>query len=252
MNGKWLRGLTPLAAAATLLVSSSQVWATSLPAGGNVTPIVVTGAGVSSGASILADTGWQSSFTVDGTGQVREIVVTGDKNNPYGGLDFIYQVQNTSGSGSGVNLAGMDAFRYGTFNTDVIAANPGASSFANGSNSFGTPGPTGNNPTNATRSNNGSGVGNQVSFLFGSGASGTLDPGSFSDLLIVRTDATTYTAGIVDFFDGGTSEHLAGYQPAGPTATPEPSSVVLLSVCLAAFVVCGAWQLRKGSVQVLS
>jgi hypothetical protein len=251
MKRKWLKGLTPLAASAALAVSSTQAWATSLPVGGSVTPSIVSGTGVSSGVSILADSGWLSSATVDGSGQVREIVLSGDKNNSLGGLDFIYQVQNTSASGSGVNLAGMDAFSYGSFATNVLAANPNGTSFTNGSNSFGTPGPGGNDPTGATRSNNGGGVGNQVTFLFGSSGSGNLTPGSYSDLLVVQTAATNYAAGVIDFFDGGTSDHLAGFQPAAHT-TPEPSSVVLLSVCLAALGVFGACQRRKEVAPSLS
>jgi hypothetical protein len=250
MKRKWLKGLTPLAATAAFVVSSTQVWATSLPIGGNVVPSIVSGTGVSSGVTILADTGWLSSATVDGSGQVREIVVSGDKNNSLSGLDFIYQVKNTSSNS--YNLSGMDAFQYGSFQTNVLAANPGSSSFTSGSNSFATPGPTGNDPTSATRSDDlGNGtVGNQVSFNFGSNASGTLTPGSYSDLMIVQTDATNYQPGIIDFNAGGTSDHLAGFEPA--SATPEPSSVVLLSVCLAALGAVGAFQRRKEVVPVLS
>lgn len=243
MSGNGWKRLMRLAAAAVLMVGPARAWADPLPVGGDVTPSIVNTTGVSAGSTILADSGWLSSATVNGTGQGREIVVGGDTNNPYGGLDFIYQVQNTSTS-AGIKVSAMDAFRFGSFLTDVIAANPGSSSFTNGSNSFATPGPTGNNPTGATRSDDfGNGtVGNQVTFNFGSNASGTLPQNAYSDLLIVQTNAPNYKPGIIDFNAGGTSDHLAGFEPA---AAPEPSSVVLLSVCLAALGAAGALQRRK-------
>ncbi|MHB1424368.1 MAG: hypothetical protein ACYC3I_14435 [Gemmataceae bacterium] len=245
MNGKWLKGLTPLVAAAALIAGPSLAWATPLPPGGSVSPSIVNGTGVSSGFTILADSGWQSSSTGNpafggGTGQVREIVVSGDTNNPSKGLDFIYQLQNTSSTSSAVSLAALNAFTYGSFSTDVVAANPGASSFSNSGNSFSAPTTGGgSNPTSATRSSNGT----EVSFNFGSSGNGTLAPGSYSDLLIVRTNAPNYSAGIFDFSDGGTSSQLNGFDPA---AAPEPASVILLAGCLACLGVAGVWPRRKG------
>jgi hypothetical protein len=232
-----------LAAAAVLMVGPARAWADPLPLGGDVTPSIVNTTGVSAGASILADSGWLSSTTVNGSGQGREIVVGGDTNNPYGGLDFIYQVQNTSSS-PGIKVSALDAFRFGSFLTDVLAANPGSPSFTNGSNSFATPGPAGNDPTGAERTDNGGGVGNQVSFLFGTNGLGTLTPGSYSDLLIVRTNAPSYSPGIFDFNAGGTSGHLNGFQPApgAPTNVPEPSTLVLLGGYLAVLGVGVAWK----------
>ncbi len=250
MNGKRLKGLMGLVAAAALFVSSSHVWADPLPPGGDVIPSVVNSTGVSAGASILADTGWMSSSTVDGSGQVREIVVGGDINNPNGGLDFIYQLKNTSPANSGISLTALNAFRFGTFLTDVLAANPGAASFTNGSNSFGTPGPGGNDPTDSERTNNGGGSGSQVSFLFGLPAIGTLTPGSFSDLLLIRTNAKAFAPGIVDFNDGGTSAQLHGFQPATPSPVPEPSTLVLLSGSLGIASILCAWMRRRKALSI--
>jgi hypothetical protein len=244
MSATGLRGLMRLAAAVALVVGPARVWADPLPAGGDVTPSIVNTTGVSGGATILADTGWLSSATVEGTGQMREVVVSGDANNPYGGLDFIYQLHNTSPSNSGINLAAFNAFHYGSFLTDVLAANPGGPSFTSGSNSFATPGPGGNDPTGAERSNNGGGTGNQVSFLFGLPGNGNLTPGSYSDLLIVRTNAPAFAKGIFDFNDGGTSGHLSGFQPAAGPNVPEPSTLVLLGGYLAVLGAGVAWKRR--------
>jgi hypothetical protein len=68
-------------------------------------------------------------------------------------------------------------------------------------------------------------------------------------LLIVQTDAPSYKPGIIDFNAGGTSDHLAGFEPA---ASPEPSSVLLLSVCLAALGAFGAYQRRVATVPSLN
>ena len=104
MKDKWLRALTPFVAAAMLSVgSSSQTWATSLPPGGSVTPALVSGTGVAGTTAILADTGWLTANTPSGSGAIREIVVSGDTNNPNGGLDFIFRLQNTSSTST--NLA---------------------------------------------------------------------------------------------------------------------------------------------------
>jgi hypothetical protein len=239
MSGNGLKRLLRLAAAAVLMAGPARAWADPLPVGGDVTPSVVNTTGVSAGATILADTGWMS-----GMGEVREIVVKGDTNNPNGGLDFIYQVQNTTSS-PGLKLSALDAFHFGNYLTDVLAANPGGHSFTNGSNSFGTPGPRGNDPTGSERTDNGGGVGNQVSFLFGPPGLGALTPGSYSDLLIVRTNAPAYAPGVIDFHVGGTSGHLSGYQPAGPSNVPEPSTLVLLGGYLAVLGVFSAWLPRR-------
>jgi hypothetical protein len=107
MRGNGLKGLMRLAAAAALVIGPTRAWADPLPLGGDVTPSIVNTTGVSAGASILADSGWLSSATVNGSGQAREIVVGGDTNNPYGGLDFIYQVQNTSFSSPGIKVSSI-------------------------------------------------------------------------------------------------------------------------------------------------
>jgi hypothetical protein len=78
-----------------------------------------------------------------------------------------------------------------------------------------------------------------VSFNFGSQGAGILIPGSYSDLLIIRTDATSYTTGTIGFTDGGNSTGLSGFAPG---SNPEPASVVLLAGCLACLGAVGLWQ----------
>jgi hypothetical protein len=246
MKSNWLKALATLVAVVLSILNASHAWATSLPPGGSVTPSLVSGTGVSSGYTILANTGWESISTSDGTAKVREIVVKGDTNNPYGGLDFIYQMHNTSGNNSGNNLSALNAINFGSFQTDVIAANPHATSFSDGGNSFLKPGGSGYNPTGATRSNDGS----QVSFNFGTSGNAKLTPGSKSDLLIVRTDASNYTTGSITFTDdgGGTSGSAGGFT----ASTPEPASVFLLAGCLAGLGAAGAWKRRRKAVAVVS
>ena len=99
-----------------------------------------------------------------------------------------------------------------------MKAKPTATFFHNEWTSFGKPGTSGT-PSSATRSNDEG----TVTFNFlNSSSDGKLKPGSYSDLLIIRTNADSYSAGNLSFSDnGGSSAQLGGFG-----ASPEPASMV--------------------------
>ena len=54
-------------------------------------------------------------------------------------------------------------------------------------------------------------------------------PGGSGDTVVVFTNATNYDTGTLSFQDGTTLNEVGlGFEPAAPTVTPEPSSLVLL------------------------
>lgn len=178
------------------------------------------------GGTLKADTGLLSYTVKDGlgntvgTGTVREIVVSGDTNNPLGGLVFIYQVKDTTGAVGKVSMTS-----YATWGTNASAVDsstqnsnnpPGTSAWLPSTSHgslFGT--------TPIARTSLGADNGATVSFNYNDGVFG---PGDVSQVMIVRTNATTFSAGSISVIDGGTAD-MIGYAPG-----PEPSSFVLMGL----------------------
>lgn len=121
-----------------------------------------------------------------------------------GCLDFVYQLTDVGTSGDVEHLTG---FSFGGFLTDV-----GYTAVLGG-----------HAPDMITRTSNG----NTIDFNFLGGQN--IEPRDFSDFLVVQTNATQFTSGLVSIQDGsaGTSDGLA---PAPPV--PEPSSLLLLGTGL--------------------
>lgn len=78
-----------------------------------------------------------------------------------------------------------------------------------------------------------------VGFNFLPGLLGKITPGETSDILIVRTNATTFTAGTMGIIDG-TAGFAAAFQPSGAPPLvgpiPEPGTFGLLASGLVALV----------------
>jgi hypothetical protein len=152
-----------------------------------------------------------------GTGTVREVVVSGDNNNPYGGLTFIYQVSSV-GTGDIGRITGDG---YTLKKTDVIVADAASSSvtltYLAGTTPFSSGGTAASTADRSTMAADG---GDTVGFNFSS----FLNPGNNSELLIIRTNATGYQAGDIALLDSGIAS-LGGFSP-----TPEPSTMALLGL----------------------
>jgi hypothetical protein len=224
--------LRVLALSLVPFLCAASVRAGILTPGGTLSPIPPAN-GVN--GSVAADTG-DLGYTllaggfVKGTGTVREAVVSGDVDNPLGGLTFIYQISRVE-SGDIGRLAGDG---YAGWQTDVVTSDssslitltylPGTSEFVtNGSLS----------PSGADRTTLAADGGDVVGFNFDSPFQ--LDPGQTSELLIVRTDARSYGSGDIGLLDSGVDSQV-GFSPnATSTAVPEPSSLVLC-LCMAGFV----------------
>lgn len=136
-----------------------------------------------------------------------------------GGLDFVYQLQNTSPASDGDSFERLTVSSFSGYSTDAdYQANSGLINFL--------PGDLG--PVSVDRS---AVPGSVVGFQFTSLADpqNTIDPGDTTDLLIVRTNATAVIMGSASVIDG--SAHNAQIQaPFGAVAVPEPTSLGLIGV----------------------
>jgi len=160
--------------------------------------------------TVLADTGAIPYTTIGASqfsGSGEELVLAGDATNPFGGLDFIYQVSVTAGPSS---MEAVSAANFVGQLTDVgycvgcpnVLAGAGA--------------PT-NSPGVVSRTSDGS----AVKFDFTSPNDVKAPTGLTYDL-VIKTGAKDFGAGTFEVLDGS-SKTLNGYAP-----TPEPVSSGLL------------------------
>jgi len=151
----------------------------------------------------LATTGVVAFSTSSFSGTVTQSVIQEDAvANPLGGLTFTYVLSNDAVSAS--DLRRLTGFDFAGFTID-------ATWFDNG----------GQAPTSFDRSAGSDTVGaNFVSAS--SGGAGVLEPGETSGVLVLRTDAPSFTTGYIGVINGGGTE-IEGFAP-----VPEPASVVLL------------------------
>ena len=183
------------------LVFATAASANTIGPGGSGAPDILSPTG-----AIIGDTG-VLNFTTGPflTGTTREIVI---RDSITGDLDFIYAIHNNSTSTDGVGRSTTAAFTG--FTTDV------------GYNLGLSPDLLGYSPTIAPLTVDRSLAGDTVGFNFGPPLG--FPPGASSYDLIVETNAHYYTAGVLNFIDGG----VAGVPGFAPTSTPEPASLALM------------------------
>jgi hypothetical protein len=138
------------------------------------------------------------------TASVTSTVITGDLTNPFGGLTFVYEVANSRASTDA--LGRLTLTGYSGWLTDMsYQAGPGAA------------------PTTMDRSV--SGGGNVVGYSFVAvPLPSTLQPGVTSMLLVVQTNAPSWTKATGYVIDGSIASGDI-YAP----AVPEPASLLLLT-----------------------
>jgi hypothetical protein len=193
-----------LAGAVALAVTGSGAVAqVALPAGSQVTPTALnpaTGAILASVSAPFSSAGFAGTLT-------SAVVQNGST------LDFYYQVANSANSLS--SLGRETNFNFTGFNTSVFFRTDnagGAAGFVAGTET----------PDTADRDNFGV-VG--FNFLQGTAgaASGKIDPGETSSILVVRTDATLFAPGTSSVINGGAAS-VATFMP----VIPEPATIGLL------------------------
>jgi len=216
MKMNWL---TALVAILALALVSSSANANPLVPGTSVAPDAFANLTLGSPSTLIADTGVKSLTTLIGglTGTFREEVIQESAAaNPLLGYTFVYQIMNTGLDvgrlASGGWLNANSPLEVGTQVSDTT----GATLLA---------GATPANSINAvtadwTLSKE------TVGWNFG-GASGTINPGEYSFLLVVRTSNKTEANVTITVNDGGGAASVGGFAPGLANVVPEPSSLAI-------------------------
>jgi hypothetical protein len=187
--------VVPLLAAAALLASSQTAQATIIPPG-TPPPGIPIAAGSLAGLTLEGTIdGSFSNAAIAGTSQAQVYL------DPSGHYDFTLQVTSlTKGT-----VEGITTFNYTGFITDVYDVSTGGVPFLT-----------------AYRSTLGDTV----------GSISTIDPGQKSDILLIETNATNFSALGNMGETGGITANTPAFQP----LVPEPASLVLLTGCVVGLV----------------
>jgi len=211
------RSLVVATAAFVAFAFASRARAALLPNGGQQFPISTVAA--PSGGTVVADTGAAPFAAQTFSGTVQTQVIRGDANNTLAGntaqlLTFVYRITNNSTSPNSIERATIDSFAG--FATDVGFV----------------PGP-GVDPADADRGANGDIIGFDFR-NFPTTTGNVIGPGQTSDLLVIRTNSTTFQPSSLSLIDGSTGT-APSFAPA--SVIPEPAGVSLLLCAVAGLLV---------------
>jgi len=201
---------------------AQPVMAVPLPVGGGV---LAVGEPEPVGGVVEPGTGLPVGFVAATfSGQLTSTVISGDTSNPFGGLTFVYLLQNFAGSPHDIHRLTISSFQ--SFQTDV---------------SYSTL-TVGQKPTTIDRS---VGIGDVVGFNFQTlipavpNTGGPLAPGQLSVALIIQTDAQRFQVTQAAVIDGSVAM-VNSFAPM--KIVPEPSSIALAGIGLVGVVV---YRLRR-------
>jgi len=141
-------------------------------------------------------------------------LVTNVYTEPSGTVDFTYQLTNTGGSGAN----SFDRMTLGSFLGYSVDADYDAG--------------TGNvAPGEVDRSASGAVVGYDFASMYSYDNSSPVGPGQETDLMIVKTDSSTWHMGSATVIDSA-SDSVSTQVPFGVVVVPEPGSLALIALSL--------------------
>jgi hypothetical protein len=144
------------------------------------------------------------------TGTLTASVIAGDVTNPYGGLTFTYQLHNDATSLS--SFGRFTVLDYSGVQTDVSLQSPGPGHPSTSTDRSVTPGAS-------------------VGWDFTALGMGRVAPGEDSALLVIQTDAHSFSPSIANIIDGSIASTFGSFAPA-----PEPGSLALVLLTGAAML----------------
>jgi len=211
-------------AAFGILAAVPAARATSLPA--NTPPNAAfapnTITTLNPGTTLQSGTLTVTSATFSGTVRYAIYRETG------GGIDFLYQVVNAGPD----DINRITSSSYSGFTVDASAMSGTNANTATGTSVFDT---AATEKAATTGSRTGPNPGNDATVGFDLAQ---VNQGEASVVLVIRTNAQAFGAGLLGLSDGSTTT-IAGFAP-----TPEPASMVLLGGCFAGLGGFRAWRRR--------